>query len=90
MTTRLDKDVLVITVEDEGIGIPAEDLPFIGLWLYRGRNVANRTHFPAGLGLGLHTVKRIIEAHGGQVRIESELGRRTRAALCLPVRGAER
>lgn len=87
VTAWLEQAELIIAVEDEGIGIPAEDLPFIGLWLYRGRNVANKARFPAGLGLGLHAARHIVEAHGGQLRIESKLGRGTQVRLCLPLFG---
>ncbi len=78
------EDWLRITVVDEGIGIPLQDLPHVDTWLYRGDNVANLSTQPTGLGIGLHTARRIIEAHGGHLTIESELGRGTQVTVALP------
>ena len=77
-------DALVITVRDEGMGIPEKDLPYVGTWLYRAENVANLATVPAGMGMGLYTARRIAEAHGGTLEIESALGRGARASLRLP------
>ena len=77
-------DELVISVQDEGIGIPAGDLPYVGAWLYRGENVANLADYPPGLGMGLYAARRIAEAHGGRLEIESQVGKGTRACLILP------
>ena len=66
------------------MGIPEEDLPHIGTWLYRGSNTANLHTVPAGLGISLHTARRIIEAHGGALAIESQLGQGTRVTITLP------
>lgn len=84
MTATLNKDHLQITVEDEGIGILAEDLPFVCNWLVRGSNVANLAGQPSGLGIGLYAARRIIEAHGGGLKIESVLGKGTRVVVWLP------
>jgi signal transduction histidine kinase len=78
------EDELVISVQDEGVGIPERDVPYIGAWLYRGENVANVASFPPGLGMGVYAARRIAEAHGGRLEIESELGKGTRATLILP------
>lgn len=80
-----NKGELVITVEDNGIGIPPEDLPYVTTWLYRGANVANNAAYPPGLGIGLDEVLRIVEAHGGRLNIESVLGQGTRAVMIFPV-----
>jgi signal transduction histidine kinase len=77
-------DTLVISVQDEGIGIPERDMPYVGTWLYRGENVANVASYPPGLGMSLYAARRIAEAHGGRLEIESEAGRGTRASLILP------
>lgn len=55
------------TVIDSGIGIPEEDLPYIFKDFYRARNVEKGT----GTGLGLSIVKRIIDAHSGEISVES-------------------
>jgi signal transduction histidine kinase len=52
-----------IWVEDDGIGVPADELPQIFSRFHRGRNA---THFP-GSGLGLAITKAIVESQGGQV-----------------------
>lgn len=80
----LTKDHLQIVVQDEGIGIPPADLPSVCNWLVRGANVANNASRPCGLGIGLYTARRIIEAHGGQLKIESTLGKGTRVVVLLP------
>jgi signal transduction histidine kinase len=75
-------DEAQITVEDRGIGIAALELPHIFKPFYRGREVtAAQIH---GSGLGLSLVKRIIEAHGGRVTVESAVRRGSRFTLRLP------
>lgn len=54
---------VLLSVEDTGIGVPAEDRPQIFHRFHRGRNVA---HYP-GNGLGLAIVQAIAQAHGGTV-----------------------
>jgi signal transduction histidine kinase len=67
-----------VEVADTGVGIPAEDLPRL-FELYR-------TTKADGTGLGLATTKRIAEAHGGRVEVESPgPGRGSRFALVLPL-----
>jgi signal transduction histidine kinase len=66
---------------DHGIGIPAADQAWLFNAFYRGSNVGERP----GTGLGLVVVKRCVELHRGQVRIESTLGKGTRVTLRLPL-----
>lgn len=73
-----------IVVEDTGIGMPAADLPHI----FDPYRQAHRE--PGGSGLGLAIVKGLVEAHGGQVRVESEEGRGSRFLVRLPREGASR
>jgi signal transduction histidine kinase len=71
------------TVEDTGIGIPPQDLGRIFEEFYRtpqAKEVA-----PRGTGLGLPLVKQILEAHGGSITVESEVGRGSRFVFRLPV-----
>ncbi len=71
------------TVEDSGIGIPPQDMERIFEEFYRtpqAKEVA-----PRGTGLGLPLVKQILEAHGGSITVESEVGRGSRFTFRLPV-----
>jgi PAS domain S-box-containing protein len=72
-----------LTVEDTGMGIPAEDLPRIFDRFYRVKGKATRGI--TGSGLGLSLVKRVVEAHNGSVAVDSELQRGTRFTLNLPL-----
>ncbi len=79
--THGDKHVQV-AVEDEGCGIHASELPRIFEPFYRGSNA--REQQIEGSGLGLSIVKRILEAQGGRVTAESELGKGTMITVRLP------
>jgi PAS domain S-box-containing protein len=72
-----------LSVEDRGIGIPPE----FRLRLFEpfARGVSAR-HY-GGLGLGLYITKTIVEAHGGELRVESEEGVGTKIIVQLPLRG---
>lgn len=83
LSLRADGDAAHISVADQGIGIPAADLPRIFERFHRGANVAGRT---SGLGLGLISVKRAVEAHGGRVSIDSVEGEGTTFTIELPLR----
>jgi len=82
ITIRLEQQqgTVSLTVCDEGIGIPAADLPHVFERFYRGGNAAGL----AGTGLGLAGVRHIVEQHGGSVGIESDVERGTRVTLWLP------
>ncbi|HJK99770.1 MAG TPA: ATP-binding protein [Polyangiaceae bacterium LLY-WYZ-14_1] len=64
-----------VVVQDSGMGIPASELEKIFDAFYQVDGSSTRTH--GGAGLGLSIVKRLVEAHGGSVRVESEVGRGT-------------
>jgi signal transduction histidine kinase len=70
----------VIRVLDTGRGIPLEDHSRLWERLYRG----DHSRSERGLGLGLSLVKAIIEAHGGRVSVESEVGTGSTFAVMLP------
>jgi signal transduction histidine kinase len=71
-----------LEVVDEGIGIPSEDLPRIFAPFYRGANAADQA---AGTGIGLASVRAIVERHGGTVKLNSAVGRGTRVTIRLPL-----
>ena len=67
---------------DEGIGIPEEDLPRIFDRFHRAANVSG---LYAGMGIGLSSVKQIVEQHGGSVRVESREGGGSIFTVVLPI-----
>jgi signal transduction histidine kinase len=71
----------MLTVQDAGIGIPAADLPHIFELRRRGVNVGGIS----GTGIGLASVHRIVERHGGAIDVESVEGRGTTFTVRLPV-----
>jgi two-component system phosphate regulon sensor histidine kinase PhoR len=82
---QLDGGKLEIFVRDDGPGIPAEALPRVFERFYRVDKARSRDQ--GGTGLGLSIVKHIVQAHGGEVRAESELGRGTAFFFTLPKSG---
>jgi len=82
---RAGKDgrCVLIRVVDTGSGIPADHLPRIFERFYRVD--PGRSRQEGGTGLGLAIVKHLVEAHGGRVEAESELGRGTTILLYFPV-----
>jgi two-component system, OmpR family, phosphate regulon sensor histidine kinase PhoR len=80
--TRNDHD-LILSVSDDGPGIPARDLPRIFERFYRADKARHREL--GGTGLGLSIVKHIAQLHGGRVEAESEIGRGTTVRVHLPI-----
>jgi two-component system sensor histidine kinase BarA len=69
-------------VQDTGKGIPAQEHEKIFQAFYQVDGSSTREH--GGTGLGLSIVKRLVDAHGGQIRIESEPGRGTTFLVTIP------
>ncbi len=74
------KSVFTLSVEDEGVGIPEEDIKYIFEHFARGRNVATKE----GTGLGLSIVKRLVEYLDGEITVDSELNKGTKFTIILP------
>ena len=74
-------DGLQIVVEDDGIGIPEEDLPHVTERFYRVDK--GRTKTIEGTGLGLAIVKHIVQMYEGDLKIESKLGVGTKTTIFL-------
>jgi signal transduction histidine kinase len=72
-----------VEVEDTGEGIPADFMPHIWERFRQADSTATRRH--GGLGIGLSLVKELVEAHGGRIEAESEVGRGSRFTVRLPV-----
>ena len=71
----------IFRIRDNGIGIPREDLPRIFERFYKSRRVKKG----AGTGLGLSIAKHLVEAHGGEIWVESQLGEGSTFYISLPI-----
>jgi signal transduction histidine kinase len=80
-------DQIEMTVSDQGIGIPAADLPHLFERFHRGTNVDDRRF--AGMGLGLYICRGIVEEHGGQLNVSSVFGQGSTFRVVLPRRGGD-
>ncbi|MBQ5850405.1 MAG: HAMP domain-containing protein [Lachnospiraceae bacterium] len=74
---------LVVTVKDDGIGIPAHDLPNIFDRFYRVDKTRSRS--TGGTGLGLSITQRVIHLHGGTISTTSKLGEGTEFTIMIPI-----
>ncbi len=73
---------VVVSIADQGQGIAPEDLPRIFERFYRGRSTQR-----AGLGLGLHIARLLVEAHGGSIWADSSPGQGSTVTFTLPIAG---
>jgi signal transduction histidine kinase len=73
---------VALEIADQGIGIPADDLPHVFVRFYRGRNAIA---YAPGTGLGLTWARRLIGLHGGSVALASREGDGTTATVRLPL-----
>ena len=81
LTYNRDKKVEV-SVYNEGIGIPAEDLPYVFERFFKSDK--SRGVDKLGVGLGMYITKTIMDAHGESIKVESEHGKYCRFVLTLP------
>jgi len=82
VTLEAPKDYVQITITDDGVGIPEEDLPHIFDSFYQVEKHLTRRH--GGMGLGLAIARIMIEAHGGLIWAESEEGRGSTFTVLVP------
>jgi len=80
VSTHATPDEVIVEVKDEGIGIDQNELPYVFDSFHRGRGAEQKE----GFGLGLASVKAIVEGHGGRITVESELGRGSMFSIFLP------
>ncbi len=81
VSTMTDASEIRISVKDQGMGISDDELPRIFDAFHRGK-VGTKAE---GFGLGLAAVKAIVEAHGGRVLVESEMGKGSTFTVVLPI-----
>ncbi len=88
VTVRIDRETgddgrswAIVAVRDDGVGIPAADLSRLFQRFHRGANVAGQT---PGTGIGLAGSRRIVEQHGGMIRVESAEGHGSTFTVVLP------
>jgi signal transduction histidine kinase len=82
VASQVNQNQAVISVKDEGIGISDEDQEHLFSSFFRGKNAINIQ----GTGLGLHIVKRYLDLLGGDVDLQSELGKGTIITFTIPVK----
>jgi CheY-like chemotaxis protein len=76
-------DDAVVSVSDQGIGIPSEEQQRLFQRFFRARNAATSNY--GGLGIGLYVSHEIVERHGGRFDVESELGKGATFSFRLPL-----
>jgi two-component system sensor histidine kinase KdpD len=81
ITAESEGDAIVFGVSNAGSGIPKAEQDLIFEKFYRGRDVRARV---AGTGMGLTIAREIVEAHGGRIWLNSELGKRVQFSFTLP------
>jgi two-component system phosphate regulon sensor histidine kinase PhoR len=78
---KAEKDKVVVSVADSGVGIPAEHLPYI----FQRFHKVDQSRASEGVGLGLAIAKHIIQAHRGEIWVESEEGKGATFSFSLPL-----
>ena len=82
LAARRTTEGVEVEVADTGEGIRPEDLPYVFDRFYRGEK--SRSRATGGAGLGLAIAQGIVEAHGGSIRVESEVGHGAQFVFVLP------
>ena len=80
ISVRGESRQAVVTFRDTGIGIPREEQDKIWTRLYRG----DKSRSQRGLGLGLSLVKAVVQAHGGEVAVRSEVNQGAEFVVTFP------
>ncbi|MFC4324247.1 sensor histidine kinase [Litchfieldia salsa] len=78
-----DNDKVIVSIEDTGIGIPSDDIPYLFERFYRVEKSRSREH--GGTGLGLAIVKQLVARQHGSIQVKSEVGKGTCFELTFPI-----
>ena len=78
-------DHATVSISDSGVGIPEEDIPHVFDRFYRVDKARSRES--GGTGLGLSIANDIVTLHGGEIRLESEVGKGSTFTVILPIKG---
>ncbi|MCK4759215.1 MAG: sensor histidine kinase, partial [Candidatus Aminicenantes bacterium] len=81
---REDEKNIIIEVEDRGIGIKSSEIDKIFDKFYQGKSAAEQS--VKGTGLGLTLVKHTVEAHSGNISVQSQIGKGSTFSLIFPIR----
>jgi PAS domain S-box-containing protein len=84
-SVRREGSQMVFSVRDQGIGIPADEVPHLYGTFHRASNVGTIQ----GTGLGLAIVKNAVDMHGGRIGLETEIGKGTTFTVHLPIARVE-
>lgn len=84
ISNKREGDFVIFSVKDNGIGIPAEEIPHLFQKFFRAKNAT--AMYVDGTGLGLFIIKEVAQGHGGDVWVESEVGKGTEFFVKLPIK----
>ncbi|WP_151192857.1 ATP-binding protein [Cysteiniphilum sp. JM-1] len=82
LSIKSSVDVIIISIKDQGKGIPEDELAYVFDPSYRAKNSVQSQH---SMGLGLTIVKLLLELHGSSIYVESKLGKGTSFSFELPM-----
>ena len=83
MIHEKQENKLLVKIMDDGTGIPKNEQAKIFEKFYRAKSALD--HSTTGTGLGLTIVKQVVEAHGGEILVESEPGKGSTFIVLLPL-----
>ena len=83
IAARQEGQWVMVKVQNTGGGIAAEDLPYLFERFWRADK--SRSRSTGGAGLGLSIVKQLVIAHGGWIKVDSEVGQGTQFTFSLPI-----
>jgi two-component system NtrC family sensor kinase len=84
VSASTEQNQVILQIADNGIGIPALDLPYVFDKFYRASNASADV---VGTGLGLAIVKSIVDQHQGRIWVDSTVGKGTTFTIVLPLNG---